>query len=378
MASLIAGYQQGAIVGIAPAVDLLVARTELFAVRTGFSYEFNMEEDTYIQALEWAENAGADIVSTSLGYADWYGDDQFDGKTAPISIAASLATKRGLLVVTAMGNRADTLQSRFWWPNPYIVAPGDAEGVITAGGVQKTGAPWQSSGIKGGSGTGPTSDGRIKPDLVALSDTVTVINPDSTDLLSGSAGTSCATALIAGACALVKEIHPQWTADSIKAVLFATATRSVKSCTFGFGVPRVDSVYKLYPPGPDMPDFKSDQIGLVFPNPFVPKKHQRLYFQLNLMQPAPEGEQPDTSSPVSIGIFTTSGALIRKLELDTRSLGRPGRYGDYGDTVRLDSVGAFWDGRNNSGRAVASGLYLAVLQTTFGRHVAKFALVRED
>ncbi|MBM3322748.1 hypothetical protein FJY69_04665, partial [candidate division WOR-3 bacterium] len=185
MASIIVGWQQGGLVGVAPGVDLIVAKTELFKVRSNRYYEYNMEEDTYIEALEWAERIGADIVSSSLGYRGWYSANQLDGRTAPVSIAADLAARRGVIVVTAMGNR-DTDNP---WPGPYIVAPGDAEHVITAGGVQKNLTPWR------GTGTGPTADGRIKPDLVALCDTVAVVAPDSLDWLDGAVGTSCATAL---------------------------------------------------------------------------------------------------------------------------------------------------------------------------------------
>jgi hypothetical protein len=301
---------------------------------------------------------GASIVSTSLGYRSWYGENQFDGKTAPISIAASIAAKRGMLIVTAMGNRDTT---RHPWPEPYIVAPGDAEGVITAGGVEKNMLPWR------GTGTGPTSDGRVKPDLVALSDTVAVVSPDSEDYLDGSVGTSCATALLAGACALVKEAHPQWTADSIKAVLFATASRSVKSCTFGFGVPRVDSVYKLFPPESRIVDVTGDEIGRVFPNPFAPSSQTKTYFQINLTRPASEAV---------IRIYSASGALVDTVVLNAALMSRPGRYGDDGDVALLDRINACWDGRNETGKPVAAGLYVAVLQTTFGRHAAKFALVR--
>lgn len=358
MASIIAGYQQGGVIGIAPGVDLLVAKTELHKTRSGRFYEYNMEEDTYIEALEWADRMGADIVSTSLGYRAWYGDDQFDGKTAPISIAASLAARRGLIVVTAMGNRDS---SYYPWPQSYIVAPGDADGVITAGGVEKNLTPWR------GTGTGPTSDGRTKPDLVALSDTVAVVSPDSLDYLDGSVGTSCATALIAGACALVKEAHPTWSADSIIAVMFATASRSTKSCTFGFGVPRVDSIYKLYPPDTGIEDVAGDEIGLIFPNPYRPAEHDKVYFQINITRPAFEAR---------ISIFTPSGTLIDTVTLDATVMSRPGRYGDNGDVATIERVGAVWDGRNQSGKPVAAGLYVAVLQTTFGRGAAKFALVR--
>ena len=360
MASIIAGYQQGGVVGVAPGVDLLIAKTELLRVSSSHLYEYNMEEDAYIEALEWADRMGADVISTSLGYRSWYGDKQFDGKTAPISIAASIAARRGLLIVTAMGNRSNDSLA-YPWPLPYIVAPGDADGVITAGGVEKNSLPWR------GTGTGPTSDGRTKPDLVALSDTVAVVDADSEDYLTGSSGTSDATALIAGACALLKEAHPQWSADSIKAVLFATASRSVKSCTFGFGVPRVDSAYKLFPPEKGIVDVPRDEIGIIFPNPFVPASQTKVYFPINLTRPAAEA---------TISIFSASGALIDTITLNATVMPRPGRYGVDGDVAILEQMGAYWDGKNESGRPAAAGIYLAVLQTTFGRSTTKFALVR--
>ncbi len=356
MASLIAGYQPYSMMGIAPGVDLLIARTEFYKTASGRYYEYNMEEDTYIQALEWAARCGADVISTSLGYRDFYRDDQFDGKTIPVSIAASTAARKGLLIVTAMGNRDTTTHP---WPRPYVVAPGDAEGVITCGGVQKNLLPWR------GTGTGPTADGRIKPDLVALADTVAVVAPDSENLLEGSAGTSCATALIAGCCALLKEAHPDWNADSITEVLFATASRAVKSCTFGFGVPQIDSAFKLFPPVPQAPPISHDQISTVFPNPFILTNAPRVYFAFNLTRVTPSA---------SITIYTPSGVPIKTINLNTAEMSQPGRYRD---VAVLEKIGAYWDGKNENGRPAASGLYLAVLQTTFGSDVAKFSLLRQ-
>lgn len=354
MASLIAGYQQGGVVGIAPGVDLLIGKTELYKTYGNRYYEYNLEEDTYIEALEWAERLGADIVSTSLGYRGWYGDDQFDGKTAPISVATALAAKRGLIIVTAMGNR-DTFSYR--WPTPYITAPADADGVIAAGGVERDLRPWR------GTGTGPTSDGRIKPELVALSDTVAVAAPDSVNALDGSVGTSCATALIAGCCALLKEAHPNWSSDSIKQVLFETATGTVQNCTFGYGVPRIDSAFKYFPPDTEAPPVTKEGM-LPFPNPFVTSEHDRVYFALSLTRPTPDA---------SISIFSASGTLVDTIPLNADPIGRPGRYDN---TLILDAIGSHWDGKTAAGKPAASGLYLAVLNTTFGRGVAKFALVR--
>lgn len=356
MASIIAGYQPYSLMGIAPAVDLLVARTELHKTASNRYYEYNMEEDTYIQALEWAAKCGADIVSTSLGYRDFYQDEQFDGKTIPVSIASDLATRKGLLVITAMGNRDSTTHP---WPQPYIVAPGDAEGVITCGGVEKNMLPWRGTGI------GPTADGRIKPDLVALADTVAVAAPDSENLLEGSVGTSCATALIAGCAALLKEAHPNWNADSIKAALFMTATLPVKSCTFGFGVPRVDSAFKIFPPTPQATPVSQNEIGKIFPNPFIMQENSRIYFGLNIARVTPDA---------SISIYTTGGTLVKTFMLNALKLSSPGRYYEI---PFLEDIGACWDGKNEADKPVASGLYIAVLKTTFGRSAAKFALIRK-
>ncbi|UCG43442.1 MAG: S8 family serine peptidase [candidate division WOR-3 bacterium] len=356
MASIICGWQKGAIVGISPGVELLVAKTELHKVSSGSYYEYDMEEDTYIEALEWAERMGADIVSTSLGYRDPYSGEDMDGKTAPISIAASLAAKRGLLVVTAMGNR-DTFN--YPWPTPYIVAPADADGVIAAGGVEKDLRPWR------GGGTGPTADGRVKPDLVALSSIVTVVDPDSVNMLQGATGTSCATALIAGCCALLKEAHPEWSADSIKAALYATSSRSSPNCTLGYGVPRVDSAFAAFPPDPEARPIPEDRLT-AFPNPYIPElaEHGQLHFALELNRPSPRP---------SIRIHTVSGALVDTIRLDGTLMGRPGKYDDPELLLR---IGAVWDGLNMAGEPVAAGLYTAVLSTTFGQAVTKFTVVR--
>lgn len=353
MASIISGYQPYSIVGVAPGVELLIAKTEFHKTAGGRYYEYNLEEDTYIQALEWAASRGADIVSTSLGYRGWYSDNQLDGKTAPISLAVGIAAKKGLVVVTAMGNR-DTIS--YPWPKPYLTAPADAYGVIAVGGVQRNLLPWR------GTGTGPTADGRTKPELVALSDTVAVVAPDSIYGLEGSVGTSCATALIAGACALLKEAHPSWNAESLKAVLFSSAGRAVPSCTFGYGVPRIDSAFKRFPPEPGVKGIPKDEI-VPFPNPFYAGT-PRMYFKLNLARPTPEAY---------ISIYSSAGTLLDTIPLKAESASRPGRYED---VALLEQVGAYWGGRNASGELVASGLYLAVLHTTHGTTTAKFAIVR--
>jgi hypothetical protein len=362
MASIIAGFQEHLMVGVAPGVEFLISKNEFHSFRSStIGYEFSLEEDTYIEGLEWAERHGADIISSSLGYTGWYTSRDYDGKTAPISVAAGKAVERGVLVVTAMGNR-DTTDPAERWPNPYIVTPGDAFNVITAGGVEKDSAPWHTLG-GGGTGCGPTADGRVKPDLVAMGDSVTVVAPDSTSALEGSSGTSSATALLAGCCALIKEAHPDWSAIAIRDTMFRFASKTAPDDTFGWGIPNVANILAKYPPS--QKGFVGDEIGDPYPNPLAHSARQ--YFPIHLLRPA---------TLATLSIFSMSGEMVLTKKLDQgnkKYLTAPGRYDDR--TV-LDPVGAWWAGKNSQGNPVASGFYYAVLQTTFGRSVRKFAVVR--
>ena len=99
----------------------------------------------------------------------------------------------------------------------------------------------------------------------------------------------------------------------------------------------------------------------------MPASQPKVYFQLNITRPASEAR---------ISIFSVSGTLIDTITLDATVMSRPGRYGVDGDVALLEQIGAYWDGRNGAGKPVAAGLYIAVLQTTFGRGTARFALVR--
>lgn len=362
MASLIAGYQPRSFLGTAPGVDLLIAKTELYKARTGYTYEIITEEDMWVQGLEWAEREGAQVISSSLGYRSWYTDKDLDGKTIPISIAAGIAAKRGVIIVSAMGNRS----TDFPWPRRYIVAPGDAFNIITAGGVTKSFAAWRGTGI------GPTYDGRTKPDLSALADTAIVVAPDSSDSYEGSIGTSCATALIAGCCAVILEAHPNWNADSVKNALYATTTRIgaiIPNDTFGWGVPNIDSLLKMYPP--IRTEYDKDRLGDPLPNPYLNQNDEKIYFPLLLMKKPFFAE---------IRIFTITGELVKILNLNKDFL-TLGRYlidpnSAQSDRITLEKIGAFWNGKNEAGKKVGAGLYFALLRTSHGEDLKKFAVVR--
>jgi hypothetical protein len=337
MLGIIGGYLRDTYVGVAPAAQFLVAKTE----NRDTLYEFIVEEDTYISGLEWCESKGADIVNSSLGYARWYSwPDDFDGKTSPASIAATEATKRGMIVVSASGNVAV----------PRIVVPGDAEGVITVGGIDTLFNLWESSGYF------PTQDHSVKkPEIVCLSAAPIVVDPDSTNSYLYSFGTSGATAMTSGICALLLEGHPTWNVDSVRHALFETASfADSPSDSMGYGWPDALAAFQ-YSPSPL--DTTPGPLFLTpYPNPFIPSEHSNMYLPYQL----------DRSYSVEVRIYSMAGRLIKEESL---GLLLPGRY--TGERAFV------WDGTDEDNQEVGSGLYYCLLITRGGRNaITKIAVVR--
>lgn len=94
-------------------------------------------------------------------------------------------------------------------PHGSIVAPADCECALAVGAIGLRG--WDRGLIEGFSARGPTSDGRIKPDLVA---------PDG---VRGFFGTSAAAPYAAGAAALLLSRHPEWDLPQLWEALLSSA-----------------------------------------------------------------------------------------------------------------------------------------------------------
>jgi hypothetical protein len=343
MLGLVGGYFSGRYIGAAPGAQFIVAKTE----NPDSLYEYPVEEDTYIAGLEWCESMGADIVSSSLGYSDWYSwPRDYDGRTSPASIAAYEATRRGMLVVTAVGNVSI----------PRLEIPGDAMGVITVGGIDSLYNRWQYSGY------GPTYDGRMKPEIMCLSAAPVVIDPDTTDSYLYSFGTSGATAMITGICALLLEAHPNWDVDSIRHALFSTASfADAPTDSMGYGWP---DVYEAIHLSPITVDTVQGSAWLTpYPNPFILSEHENIYIPFKL----------DRESAVEMKIYSMSGRLIA--EQERAGLLLPGRYAER-DPMAYNAA-FVWDGTDLDGNEVASGIYYCVLNTRgAGNDVVKIAVVR--
>lgn len=218
--SILGGYKPGELLGPAYGADFLLAKTE------STRFEQPIEEDFWVAGLEWAEALGAEVVSSSLGYTDWYAYEDMNGEVAVTTIAANRAVSLGVVVVNAAGNARND-------PWGHIIAPADGFDVIAVGAVDASGviAPFSSPG--------PTYDGRIKPEVCALgvNNWLAANDPDGIEDYRRGSGTSFATPLVAGVAALLLEIHREWTPAQVRSSLLSTASRSLNPDNdYGWGI----------------------------------------------------------------------------------------------------------------------------------------------
>lgn len=214
--STLGGYFPGQLIGPAFDVEFYLSKTEAGASETP------VEEDYWLEALEWMESQGAEVVSSSLIYKPFdlpnnqYTYKDMNGKTTVIVRAAELAAKLGVVVVNSMGNESQTTP-------PSIVSPPDGENVIAVGAVDSAGR------IAYFSSNGPTADGRIKPDVVAMGVDVYAAASYSftydTAGYSYTSGTSFSGPLTAGVCALILSVHPELTPQQVLEALKMTANK---------------------------------------------------------------------------------------------------------------------------------------------------------
>lgn len=223
--SAIGGFKEGQLIGPAFDSDYILAKTENTASETP------IEEDNWIAALEWADSIGVDVTSTSLGYLDFdpphtsYTWQDMDGNTARITIAADLAVNIGIVVVNSAGNGGS---------NPTrntLGAPADGDSVISIGAVT-------SSGLRSSfSSVGPTVDGRIKPDVMAMGSSVRVASTTSNTGYSTASGTSFSCPLAAGVAALILSANPNLTPMQVRDALRNTASQNSNPDRFyGWGI----------------------------------------------------------------------------------------------------------------------------------------------
>lgn len=232
--SLMASCLPGCFVGAAPKASYVLCRTE------NPMRETILEEYNWISAAEYLDSMGVDVITSSLGYFDFDDSVQshtlgnLDGKTAPMSIAADIAVSRGMLVINAAGNNGRL-------GSGYLGIPADAERVLTVGSVDAD-CRWSAF-----SSYGPTSDQRVKPDVVALGENVPCVNYQGE--LTYSSGTSLATPIMAGMMACLWQRYPNLTpcqlCDSVRRWGSADAVADMQ---IGYGIPDFSRAVQSYLP----------------------------------------------------------------------------------------------------------------------------------
>ena len=243
--SAIAATADGQLYGTAFKARFILLRTE------DAGRESRVEEANWLFGAEYADSAGVDIISSSLGYTQFddastsYTYPNLDGKTALSTRAAQIAAETGMVIVVAAGNEG----SSAW---RYLSAPSDAQLVLAIGAVNQTG---QRAGF---SSLGPSADGRVKPDLAARGQG-TVIGSPGGQILMGN-GTSFAAPLVAGLAAGFWQAHPRLTAAQVTAVLRRSGSQfGNPDDQLGYGIPNFERASVL-----------AETLGqlLVYPNPF--------------------------------------------------------------------------------------------------------------
>lgn len=211
--SIIGGYKDSTLIGAAYNSSFLLAKTEYIATET------HVEEDNYAAAMIWMENLGVDITSSSLGYSEFdpgedsYTYEDMNGKTTIVSKAVDLAFERGVITFTSAGNEGNSK-----WR--YITAPADAFNVIAVGSVDS------QNRLASFSSVGPTYDGRIKPEVVAMGVSVLGALAGTTNEYRFANGTSTSSPIAAGVGALLLSKFPYLLNTQVRNIILESSSNS--------------------------------------------------------------------------------------------------------------------------------------------------------
>lgn len=262
--STMGAYDPNNMVGTAPKASYYLFHTE------DGDQENIIEEYNWVSGAEYADSLGVDVCSTSLGYIDFdmsqwnHPLEHYDGQTAPMTIGAEIAASRGIICMNSAGNEYDGYCT--------LGIPADAEHILTVGAVDANGNRADFSSV------GPTYDGRIKPDVMAMGEDTYVAsgNPGGWwgDYYNGS-GTSFSCPVLAGAVACLRQAFPYASVQEICDVVRQCGNRADNpDSKYGYGIPDFSAAFEVL--HVDDTFTAQNNILSVFPNPSKGEVHIRL------------------------------------------------------------------------------------------------------
>ncbi|WP_223033911.1 S8 family serine peptidase [Hanstruepera marina] len=274
--STMAGFFEGEYTGTAPNASFYLFRTD-----NAFGIDQPIEESLWIEAAERADSLGADIISSSLGFRGWfeerysYTPEDMDGNTTYITRGANMAFEKGMLIVNSAGNEGED----------GVIAPADAEHVLTVGAVYGSGEYAYFSS------QGNSFQPSQKPDVVARGWNVAVIH--ESDEVRVAHGTSFSSPIVAGAIACLWQAVPSLThAEIMQAVKQSASQYSTPDNFLGYGIPNFGlALNTLSSEDEEVNDFA------VFPNP-VSNNLQIIF--------------PENVEVVNLELYNMLGKLIMK------------------------------------------------------------------
>ncbi|MFT4535621.1 MAG: serine protease AprX [Saprospiraceae bacterium] len=276
--------------GTAPNADYSLFVTE----EPEHKNEYRVEEYNWLFAVERADSSGVDIISSSLGYNTFedptmdYLLEDLDGKTAIITRAADIAFSKGMLVVVSAGNSGGDSS----WEGK-INFPADANNVLSVGAVN------DKNEVAGFSSKGPSTDDRIKPELVARGVATTVLHGSGN--IGFNNGTSFATPLVAGFAAGVWQYRPDLTNVELLELLKTSGdTYDTPGNERGYGLPTFSKITG------DI--LLVDEVLLdkvrVFPNPFT---NNTIHIRI---------PSPFESKSIEFSVYNSKGKLVGKKKVN--------------------------------------------------------------
>ncbi|MCC6286310.1 MAG: S8 family serine peptidase [Chitinophagaceae bacterium] len=230
--STIAANKPGVMVGTAPKAKFYLFRTEEVAT------EYPVEEQNWVAAAEMADSLGVDLITTSLGYTTFdnpsldYTYANMNGKTTICAKGAAYAFKKGMFISASAGNSGNSS-----WH--YIATPADGENVLAVGSVTASGTASDFSSY------GPSSDGRMKPDVVSVGSNTVVAGIDGNPTNAYS-GTSLSNPNFAGLVTCLWQAFPERTnAEILDAVRKSSSQYNNPDTKKGYGIPNMRIAYNL-------------------------------------------------------------------------------------------------------------------------------------